>query len=110
MKQKEKKSTNHKGCEFNYNLKKKNTYFYITKDTIKQQTLDWRNIFVTHFTNEAFRIYREIKSIYNNTNQCENINNVAGKKCVNGVTKKIFFKEQKKFTEEGMKRHVTHWK
>lgn len=41
-------------------LKKK--HFYITKDTIKQQTLDWRNILVTRFTNEAFRIYREIKS------------------------------------------------
>ena len=66
-------------------------HFYITKNTIKQQTLDWRNIFVTHFTNEAFRIYREIKSIYNNTNQCENINNVSGKKCANSVTKKNFF-------------------
>lgn len=72
------------------NLKKKK-HFCITKDTIKQQTLDWRNILVIHFTNEEFRIYREIKSIYNNTNQCENINNVAGKKCVNGVTKKNLF-------------------
>ena len=55
--------------------------------------MNWRNIFVTHFTNEVFRVYGEIKSIYNNTNQCENIN-VAGKKCANSVTKKFFLRNK----------------
>ena len=62
-------------------------HFYITKDIVKQsklQTIDWKNTFATHFTNEAFRIYKEIQSIYNNTNQYENINNLAEKKCAKG--------------------------